>query len=101
VTPERALRGMYRTWQEEFSPATLAVKRNAAGGLEVTVAARDDFPRRPLHDYRLRVGKEVFPIEALQPGETCTVQATPGSEGLSKITLESPGGFQVMSVEVK
>lgn len=102
VTPERAVRGMYRAWQEEFSPAILAVKRHAAGGLEVTVVAREDFPRRPLHDYRLRVGSEVFMIETLSPGETRTFQAAPGSEGLpTKVTLESPGGFPVMSVDVK
>jgi beta-glucuronidase len=102
VTPERTLRGMYRAWQDEFSPATVAVKRTATGGIVIAVAARADFPRRALHDYRLRVGKETFIVNSLEPGETRTFQVTPASGGLaSRVALESPGGFEVMSMEVK
>jgi beta-glucuronidase len=102
VTPERALRGMYRAWQEEFSPAILAVKRDPAGRLEVAVTARDDFPRQTLHHYRLRIGDEVFAIEALRPGETVTFTTARSTGGAApKIVFEKPNGFEVVSLNAE
>ncbi|HEU5079457.1 MAG TPA: glycoside hydrolase family 2 TIM barrel-domain containing protein [Opitutaceae bacterium] len=106
VGPDRALRGMYRTWQEEFAPAVISTRAVSEGKVEVTVTARADLPSYTLRHYRLRARGKNFEIETLAPGEK-TVFVVPAKSAETdansaakndEIVLEKPGGFAVLSV---
>lgn len=96
VSPERELRDMYFTWQEEFSPATLSVTR-AGNKLSITVSARKDFPSYILRNYKLLCGNQTFDIAQLKPGESKTFEYDGNATQLS---LVKPGGFTVLKKSI-
>jgi beta-glucuronidase len=99
VAPDRTPREMYSTWQEEFSPAMVAVRKTESGQLEVTVTARKDFPSYTLRNYSLKLsGSEtVWEVPALAPGEhkTFLVDLAPKASNQA-IELVKPGGFVML-----
>jgi beta-glucuronidase len=102
VTPERELRGMYRAAQEEFCPAVIDLRPRAGGGTEVVVRARDDFPRYTLRGYRLRVGRQTFTIDSLEPGKEIAFPLTDlTGASVPRIVLEKPNGFEILSKEAR
>ncbi|MBL0743110.1 glycoside hydrolase family 2 protein [Chryseolinea lacunae] len=96
VSPERELRDMYFTWQEEFSPATLSVTRTG-NKLSVTVSARKDLPSYTLRNYKLLCGNQTFDIAQLKPGESKTFECEGSATQLS---LVKPGGFTVLKKSI-
>lgn len=98
ISPERDLRGMYLTWQEEFAPATLAVKVSDKQ-VAVTVTARNDFPRYTLRNYTVQCGGKPAKIDMLKPGEskTLTLEVAPGA---ADVSLVKPGGFVVVKKSI-
>ncbi|MBT1706617.1 beta galactosidase jelly roll domain-containing protein [Fulvivirgaceae bacterium PWU5] len=98
ISPERDLRGMYLTWQEEFAPATLAVKVSDKQ-VAVTVTARNDFPRYTLRNYTVQCGSKSAAIDMLKPGEskTLTLEVAPGA---AEVSLVKPGGFVVVKKSI-
>ena len=98
VSPERQLRQMYFTWQEEFSPATITVQHTDEGNLNVVITARKDFPSYTLRNYKVRVGDQSFDIAMLKPGEskTIAVDISKIAAGDNSIELIKPGGFVIL-----
>jgi beta-glucuronidase len=98
ISPERDLRDMYLTWQEEFAPATLAVKVSDKQ-VAVTVTARNDFPRYTLRNYTVQCGGKSAAIDMLKPGEskTLTLEVAPGA---ADVSLVKPGGFVVVKKSI-
>jgi beta-glucuronidase len=98
ISPERDLRGMYLTWQEEFAPATLVVKVSDKQ-VAVTVTARNDFPRYTLRNYTVQCGGKSVAIDMLKPGEskTLTLEVAPGA---ADVSLVKPGGFVVVKKSI-
>lgn len=98
VAPDRTPRDMYRAWQTEFSPATITVRRSAAGAFEITVAARRDFPSYTLRGYRLKAGGRSFGIPVLAPGDTAGFTVDDNAAPSGRVAeLEKPGGFVILS----
>ncbi len=97
VTPERAPREMYHAWQKEFAPAVVTVRPAGSGEVEITVAARNDFPRQTLRNHQLKVSGRVLEIPLLAPGERKTfhVSSAPGSSDRT-VELIAPGGYVIL-----
>jgi len=97
VTPGREPREMYHAWQKEFAPAVVTVRPAGSGELEITVAARNDFPRQTLRNHQLKVSGRVIEIPVLAPGESKTFRVSPGP-GTSDHTAElvAPGGYVIL-----
>lgn len=91
VGPERELRDMYVTWQEEFSPATITVGQRIGNVTKVTVTARKDFPSYTLRNYKLKAGSQTFEITSLKPGESKTFVYE--GEPLNEVSLVKPGNY--------
>jgi beta-glucuronidase len=98
VSPEREVRDMYKTWQEEFSPATITVTRDGSR-LNVTVAARKDFPSYTLRNYVLKSGTQTFTISQLKPGESKSFVVNNAAD-TKEISLVKPGGFTVLTKSI-
>lgn len=99
VAPDRSLRDMYRAWQEEFTPAIVTVRHAAGDKLEITVAARSDFPAYTLRGYTVRVRGQALALGTLAPGASTTVVATGPVSGDDEVVLEKPGGFAILTVK--
>jgi beta-glucuronidase len=88
---------MYYTWQEEFSPAVMDVRKTESGKIEVTVTARNDFPKYTLRNYKLKVGGQVLDIPTLAPGEHKIFSVDlPPNQPDKTIELLKPGGFVIL-----
>jgi beta-glucuronidase len=97
VSPERAPRKMYYAWQEEFAPAVMTVQPLEGGGIEVTVVARDDFPRQKLRHHQLKLGGRTLEIPDLAPGEKKTFRVAAASGSLDRtVELVAPGGYVIL-----
>jgi len=98
VSPERDLRAMYISWQEEFAPATIAVSVSGRS-ITVTVAARNDFPRYTLRNYTVQYGGKSVVIDVLKPGEskTFTLEAVAGA---GEVSLVKPGSFVIVKKSI-
>ena len=100
VSPEREIRAMYTTWQEEFSPATIEVTEWTAQKLSARITARADFPSYVLRDYELKLGDQSIKLKTLKPGESQQVSIslvnTKDTE-TTAVSLIKPGGFVILT----
>jgi beta-glucuronidase len=68
-----------------------------SGQLEITVTARNDFPRYTLRNYTLKVSGRILTIPTLAPSESKTfVLEVPANESNRIIELVKPGGFVIL-----
>jgi beta-glucuronidase len=98
VGPNREIRDMYVTWQEEFSPATVSVTSRERGKVTLQVTARKDFPSYILRNYKLTCGRQTFDIALLKPGESRTFVCDDVSSGVA--TLSKPGGYVIVKKSI-
>jgi beta-glucuronidase len=100
VSPERELRGMYLTWQEEFSPAVVTASRKG-NNITVQVTARKDFPSYTLRKYKLIVSGKEYGIDILKPGEqkSFDIPVSSANEDVM-LELQKPGGFVIFKKSV-
>ncbi len=98
VTPDRTPRAMYHAVQEEFAPATLSVRETGPDRVEVTIAARADFPRHPLRGYRLELGDLSIELPDLAPGQSLVIPdlVAPSASADRAVSLIKPGGFTIL-----
>lgn len=98
VSPDRQLRDMYFTWQEEFSPATISLESFDDGKLNLVLTARNDFPSYTLRNYTVRVSGQSFDIALLKPGESkkITIDISKNTTDDNSIELVKPGNFVIL-----
>ncbi len=101
VSPERELRGMYYTWQEEFSPAVFSLSNDSSHDFQLTVTARKDLPAYTLKNYLVRVGSATYPLGVMKPGESQTINLS--DPGATEVYAEliKPGGFVILKKLIK
>jgi beta-glucuronidase len=96
VSPERELRGMYTTWQEEFSPAIVTTSRKG-NSVTVQITARRDFPSYILRKYKLVVNGKAYNVDILKPGEQKSFDIPlPSATEPVAVELQKPGGFVIV-----
>ncbi|MBA4053628.1 MAG: beta-galactosidase, partial [Marivirga sp.] len=101
VDPERTPRQMYYTWQEEFAPATLEVKRTGTR-LAVSISCRTDFPSYIMRNYHVKFNSQAVEIPLLKPGETKEILFdVRSSDSGDVIELIKPGGFVVLKKKIQ
>ena len=100
VSPQRELRGMYKAWQEEFSPAiiTLADKKN--GQATITITARKDFPSYTMKGYQFSYNDHLVTLNTLKPGDTRQINIAM-TGGSVDVALIKPGGFVIMKTTLR
>ncbi|MFT3936195.1 MAG: glycoside hydrolase family 2 TIM barrel-domain containing protein [Chitinophagaceae bacterium] len=100
VTPQRETRGMYKAWQEEFSPAFVELLDKKNGQATLRVTARKDFPSYTLRGYQLTYNNHSIALNTLKPGESQQLNISiPG--GAAEVALIKPGGFVIMKTVLK
>ena len=100
VSPQRELRGMYKTWQEEFSPATIELVKRDGDKVSINITARKDFPSYTVKGYMLKYNDQLIPLSTLKPGEQQQlVLISPGNS--IELELIKPGGFVVLKKTLK
>ena len=100
VTPQRETRGMYKAWQEEFSPATVELLDKKDGQATLRVTARKDFPSYTIKGYQLTYNNHSITLNTLKPGDSQQINISlPG--GAVDIALIKPGGFVIMKTVLK
>jgi beta-glucuronidase len=100
VSPQRELRGMYRAWQEEFSPAIIELVEKKNGQAVIRVTARKDFPSYTMRGYQLRYNNHSVLLNTLRPGDTQLLNISIPS-GSAELALIKPGGFVIMNTMLK
>jgi beta-glucuronidase len=96
VTPQREPRGMYYKWQEEFSPATIALLKRENGKAVFRVTVRKDFPSYTLEGYQFSWNGKPVALRTLAPGESEEITVTTGTEKIN-VALLKPGGFTILN----
>ena len=100
VSPEREVRGMYKAWQEEFSPAIIELSAKKDGQAIISITARKDFPAYTMKGYQLRYNNHLVTLNTLRPGDNQQLNiVSPGS--IVEIELVKPGGFVIMKKILK
>lgn len=95
VSPQREQRGMYKAWQEEFSPAVFELVDKKDGQAVLRITARKDLPSYTLRGYSLKCNQHTIALNTLKPGDQQQFSiALPG--GAADIELVKPGGFVVV-----
>ncbi|MGO4290246.1 glycoside hydrolase family 2 protein [Chitinophaga sp. RAB17] len=95
VTLDRKERGLYKVWQEEMSPAVLAITGKQGNTITIRLTVRKDFPGYPLNAYNLLCNGENLPVKYLKPGEfqEWTIDL---KEGKAITALMKPGGYTIL-----
>jgi len=100
VSPQRELRGMYKAWQEEFSPAVIELLEKKNGKAIISITARKDFPAYTMKGYQLRYNNHTVALNTLRPGDNQQMNIVlPG--GIAEVELVKPGGFVIMKKILK
>jgi len=100
VSPQRELRGMYKAWQEEFSPAIIELLEKKNGQAIISITARKDFPAYTMKGYQLTYNNHTVQLNTLRPGDNQQLQIALPS-GSVEIALIKPGGFVIMKTTLK
>ena len=113
ITADRHTTALYRALRQQFAPALIESARPTSGeralSVDVTVAARADFPAYTLRDYKVRCswleGTKVTasseaPLPLLRPGSKATVTCAADHqlhrwEAAVRIEVVRPTGFVV------
>lgn len=95
VTLDRKERPLYKVWQEEMSPAVIAMTGKEGNTATIRLTVRTDFPGYPLNAYSLLCNGENFPVKYLKPGEfqEWTIDL---KEGKAIMALMKPGGYTIL-----
>lgn len=102
VSPQRDIRGMYTTWQEEFAPATVELVNANDKQATLQLRARADFPAYTLRGYQLRYNNQSIPLNTLKPGESQQITIPLSAAGAAiEVELVKPGGFVLMKKKLK
>jgi len=100
VSPQRELRGMYKAWQEEFSPAVIELLEKKNGKAIISITARKDFPAYTMKGYQLRYNNHTVALNTLRPGDNQQINIVlPG--GIAEVELVKPGGFVIVKKILK
>lgn len=100
VSPQREIRGMYQTWQEEFSPLVVEVAKREGDKVVVNVTARKDFPSYTVRGYSLRHQDQNIALGELKPGDQKQVILKSPTTSFD-VEIIKPGGFVIMTKALK
>ena len=95
VTLDRKERPLYKVWQEEMSPAVIAMTGKEGNTATIRLTVRRDFPGYALNAYSLLCNGESFHVKYLKPGEfqEWTIRL---KEGKANMALIKPGGYTIL-----